>query len=69
VKELQGMTTHKLAALASAPPVHPRDLILPSITLSSGHLGRPGITVCHSQALELEALPLKSQFSDRRRNF
>jgi hypothetical protein len=63
------MTTHKLAALASAPPVHPRDLILPSITLSSGHLGRPGITVCHSQALELEAPPLKSQFSDKRRNF
>src|SRR5262249_43641744 len=54
------METNILAALAAAPPVHPRDLILPAITLSSRHLGWPGITVCHSQApsLALDAPPL-----------
>jgi len=49
-----------LAALAAAPPVHPCDLSLPSITRSSRLLGWPGITVCHSQApsLALDAPPL-----------
>jgi AraC family transcriptional regulator len=60
MKEQQDMTTNTLTALAAAPPVHPRDLILPYITWSSRHLGWPGISVCHSQApsLELDAPPL-----------
>jgi AraC family transcriptional regulator len=54
------MTTHTLATLAATPPVHPRDLIFPSITRSSRQLGWPGIAVCHSQApsLALDAPPL-----------
>ena len=60
VKGKHGMETHILAALAAAPPVHPRDLRLPGITRSSHPLGWPGITVCHSQApsLALDAPPL-----------